>query len=602
MNPDKLITYLPKTLLWPITKRNLLNITLPFGFIYLLTGMAIGLGWIFGDWYVSPWLALIPFIMGLLGGIGFTIHALVGFVQRRRGKVFGQALVCAGRAFAVGIGQAHAEDLPSLPVQPEPLLDGDDLLTRIPFRNLGKVASVPMATNNWLQWLIFPQIILQFGQLFIQFGLRDYLDSQTATNQQAEANSGLMLYLAMFWVLFYIIFFIGLVFAATTKIKKLTIVTDEAAIRWQRFGRWVVVPWSSVQTIGAYTHPQRRFQDLTITYVIMAQDLLFTWKNNPQNSSSEADDTTDLLRIAVTRTGLPVRDLNPLATAISAQADLLAARPPKSPVFADSHTLADRAADLLHMEVAVYQSPARQWRSAVLVGLVTILALLPLLVGYGLHDIAQPTYFATLPARIHAKTPLFSDSLRATDGLWPIQSSTQDDYRHLAYTSNGYTLTGNTTGKEVYAVMPDTYGSVAIQVTATETGTIPPNTYDGVGIIMRGNNVASDPLDEYNYCTFSVNYHGDWRVACGFLGPVIGHSAAIHTGPGATNTLLVIARGNQYICYVNGQYVGQIYDRYSVHKTVGQVGVVNVESGMQGTFTDFTVWSVNAPPALDYVN
>jgi hypothetical protein len=64
---------------------------------------------------------------------------------------------------------------------------------------------------------------------------------------------------------------------------------------------------------------------------------------------------------------------------------------------------------------------------------------------------------------------------------------------------------------------------------------------------------------------------------------------------------MVIARGNLYVGYVNSIYVGQYFDEINCAGAVGQIGLVNLDSGMTATFTDFKVWQVNAPPALTIV-
>ena len=157
-------------------------------------------------------------------------------------------------------------------------------------------------------------------------------------------------------------------------------------------------------------------------------------------------------------------------------------------------------------------------------------------------------------------------------------------------------LSGNASGLVVNATISHVYTSVAIEVTVTESGSVPAGDQDGVGIIARDH-----PSEFDNNLLFTVRYNGDWALGDSGGFGASGHNTAIHTGFGATNTLMVIARGNLYIGYVNNHYVGQYFDEINFAGAAGQIGLVNLESGMTATFTDFTVWQVNAPPALTIV-
>lgn len=596
MNPDEVMNQLPQTRTMNKYVVALLLIVL---YSSSLAVVAMVPGWIFGDWLFSFPFASFSIIAGVVIGVVAIILALIGLVQHRRGKIVGRDRLRVASALRAGLDPVHAAYLPAITIQPEPLSDAGDLQKRLHLQWLPNVAMVPMAVTRWRMLSVIVPIAQIAIPFFLEYVLHDDLFGTATTIQQAHALLEIMNKLYDILIVCIIVLFVCYIITVF-KSKNYRITADQTDIRWQRFGRWVVVPWSSVQTIGAYTHPQSFPEDFTTTYVIAAKNRLITWKNTPGLSPGNYQSSADLLRLAVTQTGLSVRNLNPLVTALAAQATQVVAQTPQPQAMDDPQGLLGRAADLLRAELARQRHPARQLRNVAAVVLVAILATVPLLAVSYVHNVAQPTYFATLPTRIHAKAPLFQDSLRAADGHWPVQSPTQDDYRHLAYTPNGYALSGNTTGKAVYAVKSDSYGPVAIQVTATENGIIPPNTNDGVGIIMRARVNIYDPLDASNYCTFAVNYAGEWQTTCddGY-DAASGYSNAIHTGPGAANTLLVIARGNLYICYVNGEYVGQFFASSS--RSFGPVGVINFESGMQATFTDFTVWSVNAPPNLDYV-
>jgi hypothetical protein len=81
---------------------------------------------------------------------------------------------------------------------------------------------------------------------------------------------------------------------------------------------------------------------------------------------------------------------------------------------------------------------------------------------------------------------------------------TTNDPGNYAYTAAGYTLSGNASGSEVDATMSGMYNAVAIEVTVTESGTIPSGDQDSVGIIARDH-----PLEFDENMLFTVRYNGD---------------------------------------------------------------------------------------------
>jgi outer membrane protein assembly factor BamB len=179
-----------------------------------------------------------------------------------------------------------------------------------------------------------------------------------------------------------------------------------------------------------------------------------------------------------------------------------------------------------------------------------------------------------------------------------------DNPGSYTYTSAGYTLNVTFPGQS-YAVdsytmqnygvvaVSQNFGAVAIEVKVTANGDASSLVQQGVGIVARHHS--------FRDLVFTVNVNGDWALGDSDSYDSSGHSSAIHTGLGVTNTLLVIARGNLYIGYVNGHYIGQFFDHFGNMGVAGQIGLVNLESGMTATFTDLKVWQVNAPPALTIV-
>jgi hypothetical protein len=158
---------------------------------------------------------------------------------------------------------------------------------------------------------------------------------------------------------------------------------------------------------------------------------------------------------------------------------------------------------------------------------------------------------------------------------------------------------------------------VAVQVTARQFGG---TQSDGIGLIVRANTAGDDyvafivsPTDGgwtlWQYHPIDANADDDWHYLGG------GDSAAIHTGTDATDTLLAITRGQTYVLYVNGVFVGSASDGDpdvygpDASPTVGTMttphhgsaGLYLADGVTAGVFSDFVVYRVQPPTSLWYV-
>jgi hypothetical protein len=74
-------------------------------------------------------------------------------------------------------------------------------------------------------------------------------------------------------------------------------------------------------------------------------------------------------------------------------------------------------------------------------------------------------------------------------------------------------------------------------------------------------------------------------------GSYIHETGAIHQGFGAANRLAVIMRGSEYICYINGQFVGIYRDAGSQDGPVGLYASSDQsEDAPIAAFTDFAIY------------
>ncbi len=342
-----------------------------------------------------------------------------------------------------------------------------------------------------------------------------------------------------------------------------------------------------IRSIGCYV--DTGYGVTARTYIIASERHLITWRVSDKFAKRQIVITDRFIDLVMGQTHLPLRNLNPLVSTLWAMVTHGTAHQTEG----SDPAVWQRAAALL---TAVPDRLLDENKSPVvnIAYTVTLLLSLSLLTAMLLvvNWVALPNYLAGLPAQIQQQTPLLADSLAYPDGLWPIHTPTETDHSRMVYSAGGYTLSGDRNGDAITAVLPEIYHAVAIQVTVTERGTLPPDTTDGVGIIMRWRDT------DYTNCAFVIDYAGDWNDTCSFASGS-GHSMYIQRGPNATNTLLVIVRGQQQIMYINGHYVGQYFAEFTA--PLGQIGLINTESGMTATFTNFTVWSVNAPPNVKYV-
>jgi hypothetical protein len=151
----------------------------------------------------------------------------------------------------------------------------------------------------------------------------------------------------------------------------------------------------------------------TQVYVLDAGDTLLVWQRYPALSNVSAavrqhTEVDSFVKLVIARTGKPLRDLSVLA-------DELASAPTADPSGAPQQQSMDYG--WVDSRVAGIQAPGRaRRRFGRTVALVLALLLLPILLVGGafaakaqLHDY-QASYYASLPAKLHAHEPLyFSD-------------------------------------------------------------------------------------------------------------------------------------------------------------------------------------------------
>lgn len=134
---------------------------------------------------------------------------------------------------------------------------------------------------------------------------------------------------------------------------------------------------------------------------------------------------------------------------------------------------------------------------------------------------------------------------------------------------------------------PGSYSDGAVEVTVRLRGQEPSSqSADSLALLLHSDNTAEGII-------FQISPNGDWSIGRrtdedqDHAQTYLRHSSAIHTAAGASNRLAVIMRGQQYICYVNDQFIGSYQDSGPAR---GPVGLDVQTQTASVTFTDFTIY------------
>lgn len=383
------------------------------------------------------------------------------------------------------------------------------------------------------------------------------------------------------------------------------IVVDDQGIKWGdgRDSARTRLMWGDVRALGRVSAPTTTVASVGVasTYVIAGAETSLAWSTNARTPARLFADGETLLRLAVTRTGKPLRDATALATEVAQ-----AGRNPR--LLLESHVVGVPGQTLFPSNTASTSARGQMGRGGVVALLISIVLFVgagALLGGGYLLQQRQSAYLTSLPTLLHREQPLFADDMLVSDGVWPVRKPSKSSYQGMAYTPLGYQLSGNQPGNSVVALSTAQAGDAAYEVTATQTGALTPSGGDGVGLVFHSDQAADD------FMALIVGYNGQWslqhyryvddQAADNWDYVDGGHSDAIKTGSGERNTLLVVARGTQYIIYINGQYVTSENDTYYTDlPTGGYAGVYLDDCALTGTFQNFAIYHVRPLHSLSF--
>ena len=404
---------------------------------------------------------------------------------------------------------------------------------------------------------------------------------------------------------------------------------DDWGIRWRETHwrtREQTLAWQDIATFCV----QRDFTftrlswNYDYTYLLLGNDVSFSWvvparANDAQRAASEL-----LARLVVTCTQKPLLDVTASLDAAKATALLFGlsarfaadGREPVKTLFAElkaARRSAQRArpgingapsdlAGFAGNPVDSLMRPLRlkaryYWINAALLALVAVGICGMWMIDQQRSDVN----IRTLSARVAAETPLFSDPLSSANHAWPVQPPTTADPTGLAFAHGGYAINGGPDQDNYNVWRGARYADLAVAVTLREVA-VPD--YDVAGLVARVQGAGNGDADKI---IFDISpSRGFWELfhyqpgqgppddGWHYLG--IGDSAAIHTGAGATNRLMLVIVGTTYLCYVNGQFVGGGVDSYASASSPhsGYAGLFVRAPSTVAVFNDFAIYP--APP------
>ncbi|GEM_PF-2258157 len=382
---------------------------------------------------------------------------------------------------------------------------------------------------------------------------------------------------------------------------------DEFGLRWAKSTRRLgqgPISWVEARAFLTVAYGSNKLST-RYAYILATNQQVIAWIATENRYAPDREPSLLLQQVIVARTKLPLRDFtSAFKEAITSQI--------KSSEVAIEHAYDSPIHQVLATNGLHVLSEKRSLKRVLITALLLVLVFALVFVAQWPLQRYQTSYLAGLPARIHAEQPLYQDALTAPDGDWNIEEPTAKDPSSFRYLDQSYQITG-IPGNFYWSWTQGTYSNVAVEVTVRQT--INPQTNlssdgDGVGLILRTN------ADTSNFIVFNVSpLAQDWSLEhyqASSSNPdenwdylADGISNAIHSGLDATNTLLVIIRGDTYLLYANGQYLGSSgeisgYSSRNLPES-GHMGVYLNDGAAIGAYTNFAVYPVQPPSSFWFV-
>lgn len=422
------------------------------------------------------------------------------------------------------------------------------------------------------------------------------------------------------------------------------LVIDDLGIRWRVRGwrtRESTLLWQDIRAFCVFHAKWGSDSKVTYVYLLLGDDLSFAWTASSHARTSVRPASDLLSRLVVTRTDKLLLDVTQAIETLDTWVDASQEQPPlaEQPMEASAQLpesqdrrhqpfqasgylreLLDKSAERHARDAAKLREMAALHRATTQeseragypmrplrlgariygVNIALMVALATSMVGmWGVNQIRLADYYRSLPTRITATSPIYQDAMTGAGG-WFVQPPTPDDPSSYGYQGSGYAITGGHPGRINYVTMGGTYGDVVVAVTVRQVGTADAN---GVGLVARDADTGADYDDQvifyvdplrgewnlYHYQPGHSHVDDNWRYLEG------GDDAGIHRGQNVANRLMLVLRGNEYLCYINGQFVARVVDSTLTPSSPksGYVGVY-INDAVTGIFDNFALYP--APP------
>ncbi len=422
---------------------------------------------------------------------------------------------------------------------------------------------------------------------------------------------------------------------------------DDAGIRWRARGwrsRQQSLAWQDITAFCVSQMTTGPTSRASHVYLVMSDAVSFAWVVSDRGKKRVREASELLGRMVVTRTRRPLLDITTAIETVDIWADELQ-KPAGQARIAESERLLgqleaagsernrpfqakgrlkkllDEAAAARAKAVAASEElatlhqttlradvwadhPLRPIRLRARFYWVNVALMAPLAVSlagmWSANQIRLTDYYQSLAGRITATTPIFHDSLNSA-GAWYIQAPSAADPTSFQYADGGYAITGKEPGYTNFTTAGGAYKDVAVAVTARQIGSAE---NEGVGLVARDSEFSASDDDMiifylsprtgdwtlYHYRDGHSNSDDNWSFLDG------GNDSAIHRGENAANRLMLVLRGTEYLCYINGRFVARVVDSTltSSSPTFGDAGVY-INDAVTGVFNDFTVYPAPSP-------
>ena len=389
----------------------------------------------------------------------------------------------------------------------------------------------------------------------------------------------------------------GLVLLATSRRRRVVRIRIESSgVSWQQGRRKRRVAWQDLQAFTT-VHYQRSYYDKTRhgVYLLDASSVVLAWELTDTSPPEEGLEHRYFCDQIAAHTPLRLRDLTETIERLNREAQAARAAARSSKAKAPPASVPD-IPGMPPEPANPYLTSSRSSRKLSLgcVGLLLLLllAFLPYPLGWA-GQAYEPHYYAALVGRVHAEPPLYQDSFATDDNQWCLQQPNDVNSSRYVYADSTYQLSGTDKNSFVDCWRDYPYSNFAVETSVAQIGSDPQ--YDGAGLELRVNAYTSGML------AFVVDEEGYWHL-WGFDGnnwtslDDSGYSPAIHQGSGATNRLLAIADGDQFLLFVNGKYMAT--ETVGGALSTGLIGVFSNDSTLTARFTNFAVYPLPslAPP------